>query len=379
MSLLMRKSVLLAKIESSYGTDPTPDGTANAILVRNMKMTPIDAEQVSRDNIRPYLGNSDTLLAKLGNSIEFEVELAGSGASGLAPSWGPLLKACAFTETVTTASISITRSGSTATVTEASHGRAVSDVVKVSGATQSEYNVNAIVLTTPDANTWTYAVSGTPATPATGTPVAGLASTYTPLSASFPSLTLYYNLDGVRHKMLGARGTVAFDINAKQIPVMKYKFNGIWADPTDSAAPTPDYSGFQIPKVANTANTSAFSLFSYQGYMESCSLDIANDVQHRTLIGYEEITLVDRKAAGTMVIEAVPLATKDFFAIAEAGTTGAFSLTHGTVGGNKVLLSAPRVSIGNVDYKESQGVAMLSIPFVASPSSGNDEVSIAVK
>lgn len=379
MSQLIRKRVLLAKIESSYGVDPTPDGTSNAILVRNLSPTPIDSEQVSRDLIRPYLGNSDTLLAQVGNAIEFEVELAGSGAAGLAPAYGPLLKACGFTETVSTASISITRSSTTATVTETAHGRAVGDVVKVSGATQTDYNGNQTILTVPDANTYTYAVANSPATPATGTPVAGVATTYTPLSTAFPSVTMYFYNDGVLHIMTGARGTVAFDINVKQIPVAKFKFMGIYNAPTDTSLPSADYSGFTIPKVANTANTSSFSLFGYSGYMESCSLDIACDVQHRVLIGYEEITLVDRKPAGQMVIEAPALASKNFFALAKAGTTGALALTHGTVGGYKVALSAPRASLGNVGYQESQGVTMLTIPFVASPSSGNDEVSIAVK
>jgi hypothetical protein len=379
MSLFMRKQVVLAKIESVYGTDPTPDGTSNAILVRNLSTTLIDASTVNRQLIRAYLGNSDQILTQMGAALEFEVEMAGAGAAGAVPAWGPLIKACAFTESTTTNSISITRSSTTATVTETTHGRTTGDIVKISGASQTEYNGNQTI-TVSDANTYTYTVSGSPATPATGSPVAGLATTYTPLSASFPSVTLYYHIDGARHKITGARGTVAIDLAVKQIPVLKFKFQGVYNDPTDTALPTADYSSFQIPKVANTTFTSAFSLFSYSGKLESMSLDMANDVQHRVLIGGESIEVIDRKPSGTFVIERPTIAQKDYFSIAKAGTTGALALTHGTVGGNIVALSAPRVSIGNIAQQESQGVAMLSIPFVAAPSSsGNDEVSIAVK
>jgi hypothetical protein len=99
MPLLTRKRLILAKAESTYGTDSTPVG-ADAVLVRNLDITPIESDTVSRDLVRPYLGNSETLLANTRVSITFEVELAGSGTAGTAPRFGTLLKACGFSETV---------------------------------------------------------------------------------------------------------------------------------------------------------------------------------------------------------------------------------------------------------------------------------------
>jgi hypothetical protein len=100
MPLLSRKRLILAKTETTYGTDPTPTGAANAILVRNLEITPLQADTVTRDLIRPYLGNSDQLLAQTRVEVTFEVELAGSGAAGTAPAYGPVLKACGLSETV---------------------------------------------------------------------------------------------------------------------------------------------------------------------------------------------------------------------------------------------------------------------------------------
>jgi hypothetical protein len=100
MPLLSRKRLILAKTESTYGTDPTPTGSSDAILVRNLEVTPLQADVVSRDLIRPYLGNSDQLLANTRVELTFEVELAGSGTAGTAPAYGPVLKACGLSETV---------------------------------------------------------------------------------------------------------------------------------------------------------------------------------------------------------------------------------------------------------------------------------------
>lgn len=70
----------------------------------------------------------------------------------------------------------ITRSGSVATATTASaHGLATGDASTVSGATQAAYN-GTFIVTVTDATHFTYAVSGSPATPATGSIVSSRAS-----------------------------------------------------------------------------------------------------------------------------------------------------------------------------------------------------------
>ena len=102
MPLLTRKRLLLAKTEATYGTDPVPTGAANAILVRNLEIVPLQSDIVQRELIRPYLGNYEQLLAQTRVQVTFEVELAGSGTAGTAPAYGPVLKACGLSETLVT-------------------------------------------------------------------------------------------------------------------------------------------------------------------------------------------------------------------------------------------------------------------------------------
>lgn len=64
---------------------------------------------------------------------------------------------------------SITRSGTTATVTCTGHGIAVGEKFRIIGAVQGQYNGEQRALTVADANTITYTVYGSPATTATGT------------------------------------------------------------------------------------------------------------------------------------------------------------------------------------------------------------------
>lgn len=65
---------------------------------------------------------------------------------------------------------SITRSGSTATViTSTAHGFAAGKIINLRGADQAAYNGDFAVGTVPNSTTLTITISGTPATPATGT------------------------------------------------------------------------------------------------------------------------------------------------------------------------------------------------------------------
>jgi hypothetical protein len=63
--------------------------------------------------------------------------------------------------------VTITRSSTTATVTQVGHLYSTGDSVNISGATQTQYN-GTFTITVLTANTYSYAVTGSPATPATG-------------------------------------------------------------------------------------------------------------------------------------------------------------------------------------------------------------------
>lgn len=103
MSLKWRKKIILAKIEGTYGTDPTPTGAANAILVGNVDVTPFDADTIERATVQQTLGARQRLHVGVRVRLQFDVEVAGSTGLGVAPAYGPLLRACGLSETITAA------------------------------------------------------------------------------------------------------------------------------------------------------------------------------------------------------------------------------------------------------------------------------------
>ena len=210
------------------------------------------------------------------------------------------------------------------------------------------------------------------------TVTAGTKVDYKPVSSGFESVTVYFNVDGVLHKITGARGDVELTVNSGQIPVFKFKFVGIYNAPTDAALPTVSYSAFQTPLVANSTNTPTFSFFGVSPILENLSMQLGNQVDYRTLIGSQYVQITDRKAAGQVQFEANTIATKDWFTTALTNGLGALSLTHGTTGGNKVLLTSSTVDLLQPSYTDNNGVQMIQCGYVLTPTSaGNDEFTLS--
>lgn len=304
-----RRKAILAKIESVYGTDPTPTGAANAILAKDVEIEPMAGESEQRNLVLPWLGNDENIPVGVHRRVRFKVEMASAGAAGTAPAWGPLLRGSGFAQTID----------------------------------------------------------------------AGVDVEYDPVSELEESLTIYMHQGGTLHKLLGARGSVAIELEPKRIPHLAFDFVGLFVAATATALPDPDYSAFEIPKPAGFVNTPTFTLHGYAARLDRLNINLAIDAQYRELVGGESVEIVDRAPAGTIGIEAPPLGTKDFFAAAKDVTLGALQLVHGVGAGNIVQIDAPKVQIGSPSYRESQGIAMLDLPVSLVPDAGDDEIKITVK
>lgn len=100
-SIEERRTVLV-KAESTYATDPTPTGAANAVLVKNLRVRPLVHDQVSRDDVAmPWIGSFAGIPTNTRVEFEYDVEHTGAAAAGTAPPYAASLLAAAFAATNT--------------------------------------------------------------------------------------------------------------------------------------------------------------------------------------------------------------------------------------------------------------------------------------
>jgi len=302
-----RLRALLAKDESTYGSDPTASGAQNAILCTELSIEPVQSDEVSRDLIRSYLGNYDTLLANTRAQVTITVELAGSETKGVAPQIAPLLTSCGLSQTV----------------------------------------------------------------------AAGTSVTYAPVSSNFDSCTIVYNADGIQHKLTGCRGTFSLNAEVGSIPTITFVMTGLYNAPTDTTMPTCTFQKQADPLVFKQGNTSGFEFQGYSAALNTFSFEMNNEIVYRELVGgTKEVILNNRAPSGTVQIENIPLATKNYFTAATSNLSGNNTFQHGQDDGNKVTVSMPKANITAPAYASVDDIDMLDLAYTAVPNSGNDEVSL---
>lgn len=204
---------------------------------------------------------------------------------------------------------------------------------------------------------------------------------YEPVSTGFESVTLYVNIDGVLHRGYGARGTVAFSFKNNERPMARFNFTGLFVPVVDAALPSVNLAAWKKPMPVNRNNTPTFTVHGYAGLMDDLQMDVGNTVVYRGLVGGQEfVRLTNRAVVGSVVMEAVKVADKNWWTAIAGAETGPLSLVHGTGAGNIVEVAAPNVQLHTPRYQDQDGIVMLSASLALTPSAtGNDDIKLTFR
>lgn len=316
---LIRKTAILAKLETAYGVDPIPTGAANALVVSNLSINPLNAEYVSRDIIRAYLGASEELPGARYMECGFDIELVGAGAIATAPAWGPLMRAIGFAEVITPA-VRV-------------------DYVPVSGAFEScaiywyDDGVLHKLLGVRGTATLDLGVGNKPV-----------------ISFKFMGVD-----GGTIEAVAGATTLTAWKI--PQI-VLDANSGDLTFGATHSAVLAPAFVG-------GTAYPS-----------EGLSVDLGIKAQFQKLLGGESITISDRDVTGSVRLRLTAAEEVAAMTAVKAGALTSVGLMHGTVANEKVSVFMPNVQRKDLTKEDLNGERMIGFKLRVLPLAGNDEIRI---
>ena len=99
---LFERRAMVLKVETTYGTDPTPTGAADSLLVLEGGIQ-VEADPLARNIDRSYLAASPFVLVNRRATITGSIELIGNSSVGTAAPIAPMLRTCAHAETLTAA------------------------------------------------------------------------------------------------------------------------------------------------------------------------------------------------------------------------------------------------------------------------------------
>lgn len=211
----------------------------------------------------------------------------------------------------------------------------------------------------------------------------GVSATYNLVNSGEPYYTLYCYLDGLRFVLEDAKGTVSFEFNAKQVPVMKYRYIGKYVAMTDTALPGGAvFTNQARPMTVGKANTPTFTLHGTAVKLQSFTFELGNQLEWRDLVNFQGVVSTDRAPTANTVFELEAVATKNWAEIARVGTEGALQLIHGVGAGNVVQVDMPKINPnGAPSISDANGIAMLTVPWNVNPNAaaGSDEIVLTFK
>jgi hypothetical protein len=295
---------IVAKAEVTYDTDSIPTGS-ELIRTRNLSMTPYAGTRITPEydaDGRRFRADINTQPSTV---YSFDIDYAGSGTAGTAPSFGPIVEACGMSESI-------------------SPGVSVTYAIE----------------TSPDASVTIWGVrdegTGQQLTKTTG--VRGEIG-ISLQSGQLPTFN-FRNMIGsyVRPVYDGTPLTESVSNQEKGIPV-------------------------------NKTNTTTLTIASETICCESIVFDnLGWTANRRNNPNCQETFLTPQRMTGTAVFLDPGINTKDWYAAVESHastpTENAYSIVHGTAAGSILTLSGSKLVLTDIQETDVNGIKALTCPFV---------------
>ena len=317
-------SVVLLKKETTSGTDAAPTGAANAVLVSNLKVNPLKAQNVPRDLIRSYFGGSEQLVGSAYKTIDFDVEFQNGGTAGALASWDEALQCCGYVAGSVLATparvehnIAAPSAQASATIYYYDDG-ALHKLLYAKGSVRLDLSIG---------NRPVYSFS-----------FIGLDGGLTAAANPTPTLT-------------------------------GYKTPLVVTDPNTGALTF----GCTYAAGALSGGTEYIS--------GGLTLDLGNSVNFIDLLGTatlpgQTVEITQRETTGKLMVDLTAANEVSFMANVKANTVQSIGLVHGVSAGLKMLVFMPAVQLINPTQEEKSGRRLVGYDLRVIPSAGNDELKI---
>lgn len=362
-----RNALVLAKTETTPGTDAAPTPSADAVLVEDPQAV-YALDNVETNEVTGDLDVGTAIPAGGRSQFRCSVVLRGSGSGSTPPDVAPLLRACSLGQTVTSSAVTGTAQSGTTSYIRLATGASSSDhaytgmVVRITGGTGAGQSrviysyvgstrdayVNPAWTTAPD-NTSTYSIDAN--------------VRYAPATQEAQCTIYYYqhHEDGANSKllkMIGCAGTADLELGVRDVPRWRFDMRATLTAPSDVTRPaTPTYDNLMPPPFVgaevylNDAKIAAARL-TINLNADAQMLDDPNESY-----GYAMPQIVQRRIGLTINIPQQTESTLNALASWSGGTNYRLSARWGSSAGNRFALVVPSARFTDWRRVDNSGYA----------------------
>jgi hypothetical protein len=315
-SRYIRNTLIALALEATAGVDALPTGAANAQLISDMSIEPLDAKNIPREVIRGFFGGSEELVGVASVKVSFTAELAGSGAAATPPAWGAALIVCAFAEASLT-----------------TPARVEYTPVSTGLRTATIYYYDDGVLHK----------------------LFGVMGNVTISAKAGDRPTLKFDFVGLDGGVATATDVGVFTAWKKPVAITKANVVDFTLGATYAAG-------------ALTGGT----VYPSTGV----EIQVGNSVEFDALCSEETVDITNRSATGSVELKLTPAQEVAFMASVKQNLTQSAAFTIGTVTGAKIILFMPSVQLRKPKKVDRSGKRLIGYELGVLPLVGNDDVRL---
>jgi len=362
-----RRSVILAKLQTTYGTPVVPTG-ANAILCLAPDFS-FDSKTTQREFMRASFSNSGFVVSSRRQTIGVTVELKGADNAVdpvAIPYFDPLTQSCSMIgASITVIPVS---DGLGFTIGETITGTLNHGIL--AGFTNMYLFLKAATGTFTSSETLTGSLSDNTTT---SWGASSLRYGYYPTSDESlqRGCDIYYYMDGILHKVTSARGSFSLDFTSGAFPSAKFQMTGLMVMPTDMVNPTnPVYALHQPPLCVSAGmKIGNFTPVGVSKASLDSGLNVVAKEDMQDSDGLSAISITKRDAKLSLTLDVDTLSNFNPQNIITAGTLTPVSWSVGSANGNRVHLVIPEAQLESAPYEDIDGRVAYTLNFVCT---GND-------
>lgn len=371
---LTRNRLVLAKAETTPGTDAAPVAATDAVLVEEPRGSP----QMELEQTDEATGSLDTTQSIVGGGYMQRTQrffAKGSGAAGTEPEFTPYLQAAAMGLTNLAADQDDTAQAGGADSITLAAGATSSDltgfVISLDGGTGSGqtrvitgYNTATKVASVyPD---WDTQPDGT------SEYVVHAGSLFVPVSSGVKTITDYLykknagSGNAILEKLLGAAANLSFAVQTRQTGKFTATLRGQLSAPESVANPVGAVFDSVRPRPLRDSDA---VLGGQSVCFRNFTLDFGNEISQPDCaeeeFGYGPAVVTRRSPTGRINPRLVTLASRNPFAAMVAGTPQELWLNWGETPGNRVSMYLPQLVYTGKEDDDLDGISADGLPFEA--------------
>jgi len=188
------------------------------------------------------------------------------------------------------------------------------------------------------------------------------------------TLTIGGYVDGVFRVLSGCMGTFTIDLPTGRMVKFNWTFQGKWINPADVALIEPT---FPLTTMPMRMAAGSVSWASATMCTENVTVDAGNEVILREcagdITGIKSALVVNRKPTITANPEMVLVATQNRHSQWLTPTPGALAITTGGASENRLVISAPKAQLQNIQQGERSGLLTDELTWMATADDDPDE------